>query len=48
MNRVKPLRKIGTSTGFIFNKEEKEMFNLKVGELFEVSIKKYNQKGDME
>jgi hypothetical protein len=36
----KEIKKIGSSIGFTFNKEEQKVYALKLGDIIEVSIKK--------
>jgi antitoxin component of MazEF toxin-antitoxin module len=40
MIRSKTIKKIGDSAGVIFNREERKMFNINVGDIVEVTVKK--------
>jgi len=42
MKREKIIRKIGDSVGIIFNREEQQLFNLKVNNKVKISIEKLN------
>lgn len=48
MERVKTIRKIGTSLGVVFNKEEQQILGLKPGDFYSVSVKKYDIEGGKE
>jgi len=40
----KELKKIGSSIGFTFNKEEQKAYTLKLGDIIEISPKKIKDK----
>lgn len=40
----KKVRRIGTSIGFILNKEEQEAYNLKIGKIVDLSLKEVQEK----
>lgn len=40
----KIIRQVGTSVGIIFNKEEQEILQIKVGDVIEFEIKKGGEK----
>ena len=40
----KEIKRIGSSIGFTFNKEEQKTYNLKLGDIIEISPKKIKDK----
>ena len=50
MERVKYIKRIGDSAGVIFNREEREIYDIGIGDMVEVMIKKNkkdNNPGDI-
>jgi hypothetical protein len=39
----KIIRKVGDSTGIIFNKEERQIYNLGVGKILEITFKEVKE-----
>ena len=40
----KEIKRIGSSIGFTFNKEEQKAYNLKLGDIIEISTRKFKDK----